>query len=282
MDDLTQDSIFQTARQAVAEDVGDGDITALLIPTGSQAQASLLSREEAVIAGQPWFNAVFHIIDPEIEVSWQVNEGASVSANTELMRCTGSARSILTAERTAMNFLQTLSGTATATHALAQSIQHTKAKLLDTRKTLPGLRYAQKYAVRLGGGENHRIGLFDAFLIKENHILAAGGIDAAIQRARAHAPEKRLEIEVETLAELETAIAAQPDWIMLDNFTLDGLRAAVSITPSSIKLEASGGIEGQKTLIDIAETGVDYISVGALTKHCKAIDLSLRFAELPC
>jgi nicotinate-nucleotide pyrophosphorylase (carboxylating) len=165
---------------------------------------------------------------------------------------------------------------------LAQSIQHTKAKLLDTRKTLPGLRYAQKYAVRLGGGENHRIGLFDAFLIKENHILAAGGIDAAIRRARAHAPEKRLEIEVETLAELETAIAAQPDWIMLDNFTLDGLRAAVSITPSSIKLEASGGIEGQKTLIDIAETGVDYISVGALTKHCKAIDLSLRFAELPC
>jgi nicotinate-nucleotide pyrophosphorylase (carboxylating) len=282
MDDLTQDSIFQTARQAVAEDVGDGDITALLIPTGSQAQASLLSREEAVIAGQPWFNAVFRFIDPGIEVSWQVNEGASVSANTELMRCTGSARSILTAERTAMNFLQTLSGTATATHALAQSIQHTKAKLLDTRKTLPGLRYAQKYAVRLGGGENHRIGLFDAFLIKENHILAAGGIDAAIQRARAHAPEKRLEIEVETLAELETAIAAQPDWIMLDNFTLDGLRAAVSITPSSIKLEASGGIEGQKTLIDIAETGVDYISVGALTKHCKAIDLSLRFAELPC
>lgn len=282
MDDLTQDSIFQTARQAVAEDLGEGDITALLIPAGSQAQASLLSREEAVIAGQPWFNAVFHIIDPGIEVSWQVNEGASVSANTELMRCTGSARSILTAERTAMNFLQTLSGTATATHALAQSIQHTKAKLLDTRKTLPGLRYAQKYAVRLGGGENHRIGLFDAFLIKENHILAAGGIDAAIQRARAHAPEKRLEIEVETLAELETAIAAQPDWIMLDNFTLDGLRAAVSITPSSIKLEASGGIEDQKTLIDIAETGVDYISVGALTKHCKAIDLSLRFAELPC
>ena len=278
MDDLTQDSIFQTARQAVAEDLGEGDITALLIPAGSQAQASLLSREEAVIAGQPWFNAVFHIIDPGIEVSWQVNEGASVSANTELMRCTGSARSILTAERTAMNFLQTLSGTATATHALAQSIQHTKAKLLDTRKTLPGLRYAQKYAVRLGGGENHRIGLFDAFLIKENHIAACGSISKAIDQARKNHPDLPIEIEVESLEELSLALEHKADIVMLDNFSIADLCLAVKINNGRAKLEASGNVSTEN-LVLLAETGVDYISIGALTKHVKAIDLSMRFQQ---
>jgi len=279
MDQSTEASINACVRAALAEDIGDGDITAQLIPENTYAEAKLLCRDQAVIAGQPWFEAVFAAIDPTILIKWQIREGSLVEAGTELMVCTGPARAILTAERTAMNFLQTLSGTATATFELAQKITHTKAKLLDTRKTLPGLRLAQKYAVRLGGGENHRIGLFDAFLIKENHILAAGGIKAAILAARTLAPNKRLEIEVESLDELDIAIASGPDWIMLDNFSLTDLRSAVARTPSSIKLEASGGIDGAKALVDIAETGVDYISIGALTKHCRAVDLSLRFGE---
>jgi nicotinate-nucleotide pyrophosphorylase (carboxylating) len=205
-----------------------------------------------------------------------IDEGARAKAGAKIMTCSGNARSILTAERTALNFLQTLSATATATRALVDTITHTKAQLLDTRKTLPGLRLAQKYAVLQGGGKNHRIGLYDAFLIKENHILAAGGIAAALSQARAIAPNTRLEIEVESLAELETAIAGGPDWIMLDNFSLTELMAAVQLTPDTIKLEASGGIETTEDLIQIAETGVDYISVGALTKHCRAVDLSLR------
>ncbi|MEZ7965349.1 MAG: carboxylating nicotinate-nucleotide diphosphorylase [Pseudomonadales bacterium] len=276
MDDLTQASLLQVVNAAIAEDLGSGDITALLIPEHERVTASLICRDAAVIAGIPWADLVFKTIDPSLRLEWLIDEGARAKAGAKIMTCSGNARSILTAERTALNFLQTLSATATATRALVDTITHTKAQLLDTRKTLPGLRLAQKYAVLQGGGKNHRIGLYDAFLIKENHILAAGGIAAALSQARAIAPNTRLEIEVESLAELETAIAGGPDWIMLDNFSLTELMAAVQLTPDTIKLEASGGIETTEDLIQIAETGVDYISVGALTKHCRAVDLSLR------
>ncbi len=276
MDDLTQASLLQVVNAAIAEDLGSGDITALLIPEHERVTASLVCRDAAVIAGIPWADLVFKTIDPSLRLEWLIDEGARAKAGAKIMTCSGNARSILTAERTALNFLQTLSATATATRALVDTITHTKAQLLDTRKTLPGLRLAQKYAVLQGGGKNHRIGLYDAFLIKENHILAAGGIAAALSQARAIAPNTRLEIEVESLAELETAIAGGPDWIMLDNFSLTELMAAVQLTPDTIKLEASGGIETTEDLIQIAETGVDYISVGALTKHCRAVDLSLR------
>lgn len=276
MDDLTQASLLQVVNAAIAEDLGSGDITALLIPEHERVTASLICRDAAVIAGIPWADLVFKTIDPSLRLEWLIDEGARAKAGAKIMTCSGNARSILTAERTALNFLQTQSATATATRALVDTITHTKAQLLDTRKTLPGLRLAQKYAVLQGGGKNHRIGLYDAFLIKENHILAAGGIAAALSQARAIAPNTRLEIEVESLAELETAIAGGPDWIMLDNFSLTELMAAVQLTPDTIKLEASGGIETTEDLIQIAETGVDYISVGALTKHCRAVDLSLR------
>lgn len=276
MDDLTQASLLQVVNAAIAEDLGSGDITALLIPEHERVTASLVCRDAAVIAGIPWADLVFKTIDPSLRLEWLIDEGARAKAGAKIMTCSGNARSILTAERTALNFLQTLSATATATRALVDTITHTKAQLLDTRKTLPGLRLAQKYAVLQGGGKNHRIGLYDAFLIKENHILAAGGIAAALSQARAIAPNTRLEIEVESLAELKTAIAGGPDWIMLDNFSLTELMAAVQLTPDTIKLEASGGIETTEDLIQIAETGVDYISVGALTKHCRAVDLSLR------
>ena len=276
MDHETQASLTSVVDAAIAEDLGSGDLTAQLIPEQAQATATLICRDEAVIAGIPWAERVFKTIDPNLCLEWLIDEGASVKAGTTILTCSGNARSILTAERTALNFLQTLSATATATRALVDTITHTKAQLLDTRKTLPGLRLAQKYAVLQGGGLNHRIGLYDAFLIKENHILAAGGIGAAITRARKLAPATRLEIEVESLAELKVAIVGEPDWIMLDNFPLEELIRAVKLTPDTIKLEASGGIETPEDLIRIAETGVDYISVGALTKHCRAVDLSLR------
>ena len=276
MDHETQASLTSVVDAAIAEDLGSGDLTAQLIPEQAQATATLICRDEAVIAGIPWAERVFKTIDPNLRLEWLIDEGASVKAGTTILTCSGNARSILTAERTALNFLQTLSATATATRALVDTITHTKAQLLDTRKTLPGLRLAQKYAVLQGGGLNHRIGLYDAFLIKENHILAAGGIGAAITRARKLAPATRLEIEVESLAELKVAIVGEPDWIMLDNFPLEELIRAVKLTPDTIKLEASGGIETPEDLIRIAETGVDYISVGALTKHCRAVDLSLR------
>ena len=276
MDHETQASLRSVVDAAIAEDLGSGDLTAQLIPELAQATATLICRDAAVIAGIPWAERVFKTIDPNLRLEWLIDEGARVKAGARIMTCSGNARSILTAERTALNFLQTLSATATATRALVNTISHTKAQLLDTRKTLPGLRLAQKYAVLQGGGRNHRIGLYDAFLIKENHILAAGGISAAISRARAIAPATRLEIEVESLAELAVAIAGEPDWIMLDNFSLEELIKAVESTPDSIKLEASGGIETPEDLIRIAETGVDYISIGALTKHCRAVDLSLR------
>lgn len=268
--------LTDTVRTALEEDVGSGDITARLIADNQLATATVLTRDSATIAGRPWVDEVMRQVDPEIKVDWFVEEGVSVTAGSKLFTCSGKATSILTAERTCLNFLQTLSGTATKTQHFSSLISHTSTKLLDTRKTLPGLRLAQKYAVSMGGGVNHRIGLYDAFLIKENHILAAGSIENAIHNARTIAPKARLEIEVETLEQLSEAMPAGPDWIMLDNFSLQDLQVAVSRRSGNILFEASGGIENEKELIAIAETGVDFISMGAITKNCRAVDLSLR------
>ena len=266
----------QTVKFALAEDVGDADITAELIDSKNTATAEVITREAAVICGQPWVDEVFRQVDPKVKIEWQINEADLVEAERPLLRVSGLARSILTAERPALNFLQTLSGTATATHRYAQLISHTNARLLDTRKTIPGLRHAQKYAVSKGGGENHRMGLYDAFLIKENHILACGSINNAINRARQLYPDRRVEVEVENLDEFHKAVDAEPDWIMLDNFPLEDMLKAVASANRGIKLEASGGIEEDDDLVSIAETGVDFVSIGALTKHCQAIDLSMR------
>jgi len=270
-----------TVALAIAEDLGDGDITAQLIDAASPGSATVITRQDAVVCGRPWVDAVFRQIDASVNVDWLVTEGSHVQAGSRLFRVAGPARSLLTAERTALNFLQTLSGTATRTARYVAHIAHTRARLLDTRKTIPGLRLAQKYAVRTGGGENHRIGLYDAFLVKENHIAAAGSIRNAIARARAMHPDRRLEIEVENMDEFREAMDCGPDWIMLDNFAIGDLEKAVAATNrgggNEVFLEASGGIETVPDLVRIAETGVDYISVGALTKHCEAIDLSMRF-----
>lgn len=273
--------VASTVAWALAEDLGDGDVTAALINSAQQAQATIITRQSATIAGAPWVNEVFRQVDPSIDIVWKVTEGQSVLQDTTLFELTGPAASILTAERSALNFLQTLSATATAAHRYASLVEGAKTQILDTRKTLPGMRLAQKYAVLIGGGSNHRIGLFDAFLIKENHIVAAGGIAQAIARARAANPSLKLEIEVESLDELSEAIAAQPDWIMLDNFDDASLQKAVASTPSSIKLEVSGGIESDDDIKRIASLGVDYISIGAMTKHIQATDLSLRMTTTP-
>lgn len=269
------DNLDRTVAAAIGEDIVDVDITAELIPADAIVTATVMTRETAIVAGRPWVDEVFRQIDPGVSLDWHVAEGEACQPGTQLLTAAGKARSILTAERTALNFLQTLAGTATVTRRYADLIAHTAAMLLDTRKTLPGLRYAQKYAVKVGGGGNHRMGLSDAYLIKENHIAAAGSIDAAIRHARHRHGDRRLEIEVETLAQFREASAARPDWIMLDNFTLADLEAAVASNAGQAKLEASGGIETDRDLIAIAETGVDFISVGALTKHVRAIDLSL-------
>lgn len=274
-DDL-KPTIIANVAAALAEDVGDVDITAQLIPASDQARAQVITREAAVIAGQAWVNEVFRQVDPQVSVSWNVKDGDRVSANQTLYTLKGSARSLLTAERTALNFLQTLSGTATIAAEYAQRVEGTAVKLLDTRKTIPGLRLAQKYAVTCGGCFNHRIGLYDAFLIKENHIAACGGIGAAISKAKNSYPDKPVEIEVENFDELQQALDAEADIIMLDNFTPDEMRAAIAVAAGRAKLEASGNITNE-TLREYAETGVDYISIGALTKHCRAIDLSMRF-----
>lgn len=262
---------------ALAEDIGSGDISAQLIPANRHAKATMITRDSGVLAGIPWAQMVFQEVDPSIEADWTCNDGDAISPNETLVTLRGPARALLTAERTAMNFLQTLSGTATLARHYADLVAHTRVKLLDTRKTLPGLRYAQKYAVSCGGCFNHRIGLFDAFLIKENHIAAAGGIAAAVQAARTLSPNSLLEVEVETHDELEQALAASVDRIMLDNFTIDAMRDAVALTRGRVELEVSGNVT-ETTLIKIAETGVDYISIGALTKHCRALDLSMRLS----
>lgn len=273
--DLVKAALAANVTSALVEDIGHGDITAGLIPEDRVATARVITRDTMVLAGKLWVEATFMAVDPQLHLQWLVDEGQEVSAGSTLFEVTGKARSLLTAERTALNFLQTLSATATHTRELTTLISGTKAKLLDTRKTLPGLRVAQKYAVLIGGGENHRMGLYDAFLIKENHIMAAGSIAAAIRTARAHAPGKMVEVEVETQDELSQAIAAGADRIMLDNFSLDAMRDAVAYTAGRAQLEASGGVN-KTSLRAIAETGVDYISLGTLTKDIKAIDLSMR------
>ncbi|NJM12864.1 MAG: carboxylating nicotinate-nucleotide diphosphorylase [Synechococcaceae cyanobacterium SM1_2_3] len=265
-----------TVALALAEDVGDGDLTAALIPEAALAEAAVISREHAVLCGTTWFDAVFHQLDSRINIHWQARDGDRVEPNQPLCRLNGPARALLTGERTALNFLQLLSATATLARRYADLVVGTGATILDTRKTLPGLRLAQKYAVRCGGCQNHRIGLFDAVLIKENHIMAAGSISNAIAAARRLYPGVTVEIEVETLEQLAEALAAQPDIVMLDNFELATMAEAVKITHRRVKLEASGNVNFD-TVRPIAETGVDYISIGGLTKDVRAIDLSMRF-----
>jgi nicotinate-nucleotide pyrophosphorylase (carboxylating) len=264
---------------ALAEDIGKGDLTASLIPVEREGRATVITREAAVICGIPYVEAAFHHVDARVRLAWRVAEGDSVSADQILFNVEGPARALLTGERTALNFLQLLSGTATAAHSYAALLEGTNCRLLDTRKTIPGLRTAQKYAVRVGGGHNHRMGLFDGILIKENHIMAAGSIAMAVARAKQAGAAVPVEVEVENLAELTQAIDAGADIAMLDEFSMPAMREAVSVNARAerpLKLEASGGIT-TATIREIAETGVDFISVGSITKHLRAIDLSMRF-----
>jgi nicotinate-nucleotide pyrophosphorylase (carboxylating) len=274
-----QRDITETVAFALKEDIGSGDITAQLIPVTQTAKARIITRENAVICGTEWVNEVFRQIDSSVTIHWHVADGDAVKPDQLLFELAGSARSLLTGERTALNFLQVLSGTATICKSYADIVAHTQVRLLDTRKTIPGLRTAQKYAVTCGGCHNHRIGLYDAFLIKENHIAACGGIPAAISAAKEIAPGKPVEVEVESIAELEIALAGNADIIMLDNFSLADMKTGVALTAGRAKLEASGNVD-TSTLAGIAETGVDYISIGALTKHAQAVDLSMRFSEI--
>lgn len=267
--------IRQNVLAALAEDIGDGDITAALIPASQTARGRVITREAGVLCGQAWVDGVFSQVDSGIALTWQRHDGDTLAAGDTLFTVSGPARSLLTGERAALNFLQLLSGTATTCARYAAMVKGTPVKLLDTRKTIPGLRVAQKYAVSCGGCYNHRIGLFDAFLIKENHINACGGIRSAVAAARKTAPGKPVEVEVETWDELEQALAAGADRIMLDNFSLEEMVAAVALNQGTSELEASGNVT-EATLRPIAETGVDYISIGALTKDCKALDLSMR------
>lgn len=266
-----------TVERILAEDIGSGDITAQLIPPDTLANATLITREQAIFCGIDWANEVFNQLDPTIVIQWQVKDGDEIEPLQELAFIKGHARSILTAERSMLNLLQTLSATATESNKLAKRVADTTVRILDTRKTLPGLRSAQKYAVAIGGCYNHRMGLYDGFLIKENHIRACGSIAMAVSTARALAPGKLVEVEVESLAQLSQALAAKADVIMLDNFSLDDMHRAVALNNGQSKLEASGGID-KEALATIAATGVDFISVGALTKNCKAVDLSLLFS----
>lgn len=259
---------------ALQEDVGDGDITSLLIADNLQAKAHILCREEAILCGIAWVEETYRNIDSRLQIQWNFKDGDSLKKDAQVAEIVGNARAILTGERTALNFLQTLSGTATITKQYTERLKGTSVILLDTRKTLPGMRNAQKYAVRVAGGSNHRKGLYDAYLVKENHIQSCGNISNAIATARKIDPNKVLEVEVQNLEQLSEAISAKPDIIMLDNFKLQDIRKAVTINPGNAKLEVSGNIN-QESLVNVAKTGVDYISVGALTKHCRAIDFSL-------
>ena len=259
---------------ALQEDIGDGDITSLLIADNLQAKAHILCREEAILCGIAWVEETYRNIDSRVQIQWNFKDGDSLKKDSQVAEIIGNARAILTGERTALNFLQTLSGTATITKQYTERLKGTSVILLDTRKTLPGMRNAQKYAVRVAGGSNHRKGLYDAYLVKENHIQSCGNISNAIATARKINPNKVLEVEVQNLEQLSEAISAKPDIIMLDNFKLQDIRKAVTINPGNAKLEVSGNIN-QESLVNVAKTGVDYISVGALTKHCRAIDFSL-------
>lgn len=273
--ELLRQSRVENVAQSLREDIGDGDITAQLIAADTQGSGRVITREHATVAGIEWVNEVFRQVDPTVTLAWEVKDGDKVAPDQVLFRMTGPARSLLTAERAALNWLQTLSGVATVCASYAELVAHTDVRLLDTRKTLPGLRLALKYAVTCGGCYNHRIGLWDAFLIKENHISACGSIARAVDEARRIAPGRPVEVETENMDELEQALAAGADVIMLDEFSLADMRAAVALTGGRARLEASGGINDQ-TLVPVAETGVDYISIGALTKDVKAVDLSMR------
>jgi nicotinate-nucleotide pyrophosphorylase (carboxylating) len=269
------ETVLVDVRRALAEDLGNGDVTAQLLPASQESRGRVITREAAVLCGRDWFDACFHEIDPRVRIDWQVEEGDRVEPGQTLCQLHGPARALVSAERSALNFLQTLSATATTTAAHVEIVRGTRTKILDTRKTLPGLRYAQKYAVRVGGGINHRMGLFDAVLIKENHISAAGSLSAAVAHARRLHPTILVEVEVENFGELREALAAGVDRIMLDEFELDELVQAVIEVDGRVPLEVSGGV-GIDRVRAIAETGVDYISIGALTKHVRAIDLSMR------
>ncbi len=262
--------LAQQVDAALREDIGSGDVTATLVPAGQSVRGSVITREEAVLCGRAWAEETFRRLDPQVRLTWHAADGERLLANQVIFEIAGPARAVLTGERTALNFLQLLSGTATATRRFADAVAGTPCRILDTRKTLPGLRSAQKYAVRCGGGDNHRMGLYDRVLIKENHIAAAGSLSGAIEAARRSAPGLTVEVEVESPAELEEALNARPDIIMLDDFGPANLQAAVPV-----KLEASGNVS-LETVGAIAATGVDYISVGALTKHVRAVDLSMR------
>jgi nicotinate-nucleotide pyrophosphorylase (carboxylating) len=265
---------------ALAEDIGSGDLTAALVPADRQGRATVITRESAVMAGRPYVDEVFRQVDPSVTVEWNTSDGDAIAPGQVLYRLSGPARSLLTGERTALNIVQALAGTATATRLYVDAIAGLSCRILDTRKTVPGLRTAQKYAVRCGGGTNHRMGLYDGILVKENHIVAAGSIAAAVAAARAAGTRVPVEVEVETLDELRQALDAGADMALLDEFALVDLRAAVAMNRAHprgpMKLEASGGISIE-TLRPIAETGVDFISIGSLTKHIRAVDLSMRF-----
>ncbi len=266
-------------RGALAEDVGSGDLTAALVPASQRATATIITRDGAVICGQPWVKEVFRQLDAGIVLEWHLGEGEDATQDQTLCTLNGPARALLTGERTALNFLQTLSAVASASRACAEAVAGTRARILDTRKTIPGLRLAQKYAVRIGGGTNHRMGLYDGILVKENHIVAAGGIANAVSRAREQGSGVLLEVEVENLAQAEEAMAAGADRLLLDNFSVGLMREAVALRDRQAPrttLEASGGINFE-TLRPVAETGVDFISIGALTKNIRAVDLSMRF-----
>jgi nicotinate-nucleotide pyrophosphorylase (carboxylating) len=263
---------------ALREDIGSGDLTAALVPAAQRVRGSVITRESAVLAGRPWVDAVFRHLDAHVQLVWHANDGGPVAANQVIFDIAGSARAVLTGERTALNFLQLLSATATVTRRFVEAVSGTGCAILDTRKTIPGLRSAQKYAVLCGGGHNHRMGLYDRILIKENHIAAAGSLGGAIRAARSHAPGMTVEAEVESLRELEEALAAAPDIVMLDDFSLADLRAAVALNRARgqpVKLEASGSVS-LESVRAVAETGVDFVSVGSLTKHVRAVDLSMR------
>lgn len=272
---VNEEIVRRDVIRALEEDLGTGDVTADLLPASQLARARVITRESAVLCGQDWFTACFHELDPAVSIDWQAEEGARVTPGQLLCHVHGTARALVSAERSALNFLQTLSATATATAVHVDAVRGTRTTILDTRKTLPGLRLAQKYAVRTGGGMNHRMGLYDAILIKENHIVAAGSLAAAVGRARILHPSIMVEVEVENFSELREALAVGVDRIMLDEFELDELVQAVTEVDGRVPLEVSGGVEMERVRA-IAETGVDFISIGALTKHVRAIDLSMR------
>lgn len=271
--------VQRSVAASLAEDIGTGDLTARLIPASRNARGRVITREEAVLCGTAWFDATFAALEPDASVIWHARDGERLKPGQLLCEVDASARALLTAERTALNFVQLLSGTATLTATFVAAVAGTKAKIVDTRKTLPGLRLAQKYAVRVGGGTNHRVGLYDGILIKENHIIAAGSIKAVIEQARSYAPSNVfIEVEVEDLAQLDEALAAGAKMILLDNMDLNQMRAAVALNDGRAELEASGGVNLERVRA-IAETGVDRISIGSLTKDLRAIDLSLRHVE---